>query len=112
MGILVGVTVVSFYLGYVARAESAQASPVVINCPANAYMDAEALSEGMPKTASSLAPASMSADKGAFVASKNGKKYYPTGCSGANRIKEDNKIFFGTRAEAEQAGYGLGAGCK
>ena len=38
-----------------------------------------------------------------YVASINGQKYYSVGCSGANSIKEDNKIFFETQESAEDA---------
>lgn len=48
---------------------------------------------------------------GNFVASKNGKKYYPLSCGGANRIKEENKIYFATIEEAERAGYGKALNC-
>lgn len=46
---------------------------------------------------------------GDYVASKNGAKYYPKGCS--NRIKEENKIYFTTPADAEKAGYSLAKNC-
>lgn len=39
-----------------------------------------------------------------YVASKNGKRYYPIDCSAANRIHEENKIFFDTEEEAQQTG--------
>lgn len=48
---------------------------------------------------------------GSFVASKNGKKYYPLSCGGAKRIKEENKIYFATTEEAERAGYGKALNC-
>ncbi len=48
---------------------------------------------------------------GGFVASKNGTKYYIPTCGGASRIKEENKIWFSTKAEAEKAGYGPAANC-
>lgn len=40
-----------------------------------------------------------------IVASKNGETYYYVWCSGANRIKEENKIYFNSKEEAEKAGY-------
>src|SRR3989338_11030388 len=40
-----------------------------------------------------------------FVASRNGKKYYYIWCESANVIKEQNRIWFATQAEAEKAGY-------
>ena len=48
----------------------------------------------------------------AFVGSKNSDKYHFPWCSGAKRIKEENKIWFATREEAEAAGYTPAANCK
>ena len=47
-----------------------------------------------------------------FVASRNGKKYYYSWCESANVIKEQNRIWFSTQAEAEKAGYQPAANCK
>ena len=47
-----------------------------------------------------------------FVASRNGKKYYYAWCESANVIKEQNRIWFSTQAEAEKAGYQPAANCK
>lgn len=47
-----------------------------------------------------------------FVASKNGSKYHYPWCSGAKRMKEENKIWFATKEEAEKAGYAPAANCK
>ncbi len=47
-----------------------------------------------------------------FVASKSGKKYHYPWCSGAQRIKERNKIWFNTKQEAEGAGYTPASNCK
>lgn len=47
-----------------------------------------------------------------FVASKNGTKYYPIGCGGVNRIKEENRVWFSTKEEAEKSGYSLSSACK
>src|SRR3989344_4916087 len=44
--------------------------------------------------------------QGQYVASKNGTKYYLPTCSGANRIKDENRIWFATEAEALAEGYG------
>lgn len=46
-----------------------------------------------------------------FVASKNGTKYYASGCPGASRIKAENQVWFGTVEDAEAAGYTLAANC-
>lgn len=57
------------------------------------------------------AAAGASAGEGAYVASKSGTKYYLPSCSGASRIKEENKVWFATLAEAQAAGYTAAANC-
>ena len=47
-----------------------------------------------------------------YVASKNGTKYHLTWCAGAKQIKEENKVYFETKEEAERAGYSPAANCK
>ncbi len=48
---------------------------------------------------------------GNFVASINGKNYYPKDCSSAKRIKEENMIWFGSAEEAEADGYTPAKNC-
>lgn len=45
------------------------------------------------------------------VVSKNSDKYHFTWCSGAKRIKEENKIWFETEAAALAAGYTKAGNC-
>ena len=47
-----------------------------------------------------------------FFASNRGSKYYSIGCSGGKTIKQENRVYFTTREEAEQAGYELSSSCK
>jgi len=47
-----------------------------------------------------------------YVASKNGKIYYSLNCSGINRIKPENQIWFASKTEAEKSGYTLSTTCK
>jgi hypothetical protein len=49
---------------------------------------------------------------GGYVASKNGTKYHLPWCGSAKQIKEENKIWFATKAEAEAAGYTPASNCK
>lgn len=46
-----------------------------------------------------------------YMASKNGTKYYLPTCGTAKRIKEENRVWFGIKEEAEAAGYGPAANC-
>ena len=51
-------------------------------------------------------------ENGAYVGSKNSDKYHLPWCSGAQRISEENKVWFATKAEAKAAGYIPAANCK
>ena len=48
---------------------------------------------------------------GMYVASKNSTKYHLASCPGAARIKEENKRWFNSKAEAEKAGLTPAANC-
>lgn len=48
---------------------------------------------------------------GSYLASRSGTKYYPTGCKSANRIKEENRIWFTNKESAENAGYEPASNC-
>jgi hypothetical protein len=50
--------------------------------------------------------------KGKYVASKNGTAYHFPWCPGALRIKEENKIWFQTKEEAESRGYKPAGNCE
>ncbi|OGZ08092.1 MAG: hypothetical protein A3D65_06265 [Candidatus Lloydbacteria bacterium RIFCSPHIGHO2_02_FULL_50_13] len=50
--------------------------------------------------------------RGAYVASKKGEVYYLPWCGGVKLIKEENKIWFATKEDAEQKGYRPAANCK
>ncbi len=47
-----------------------------------------------------------------YVASKTGTKYHLPWCAGAQRIKDENKVWFATKEDAEAAGYTPAANCK
>lgn len=115
--ILIGTAIGSFYIGRTMRPE---ASPVVIKSdpslvvvsPEQAQI-AKTTAKNQPQTTplSQTASVVTSTQKGDFVASKRGKRYYPVDCSGAKTLKETNKIYFQTAAEAEQKGYTLSDSC-
>ena len=47
-----------------------------------------------------------------FFASNRGSRYYSIGCSGGKTIKQENRIYFTTKEEAEKAGYELSSSCR
>lgn len=51
------------------------------------------------------------ANQGIYVASKSGTRYYLPTCSGVSRIKEENKIWFQTKEQAEARGLLPAANC-
>ncbi len=59
-----------------------------------------------------LQSTTLSVVKGKYVASKNGKLYYTVTCKASNRIKEENKVYFDTTADAEKSGYSWATSCK
>src|SRR3989338_3692479 len=61
--------------------------------------------------AAAAVPAAIPAG-GQVVASKSGSKYHLPWCSGAQAIKEENKVWFASREAAEAAGYEPAANCK
>ncbi len=48
---------------------------------------------------------------GQYVASLSGTKYYTLDCSGVSRIKEENKTYFNSITEVENAGYEPASNC-
>jgi hypothetical protein len=58
------------------------------------------------------AAADASVASGAFVASRNSSVYHFPWCPGAERIAAENKIWFDSKEEAEQAGYRPAKNCK
>ncbi|MDQ3076237.1 MAG: hypothetical protein M3Q34_03865 [bacterium] len=46
-----------------------------------------------------------------FFASNRGTKYYPVECSAGKNLKQENRIYFYTKADAEGAGYELSSSC-
>ena len=97
-------------LGEPGQTEAAGTAVPTASGAAGAAAVGAAAVNASPKTpAKPVAPAPAS---GAYVASKSGTKYYLPWCGTANRIKEENKVWFETKAEAEAAGYQPAANCK
>jgi hypothetical protein len=59
-----------------------------------------------------VASAPLHTTVGKYVASKNGTKYYLASCSGAKRIKDENKIWFASVEDAKASGRSASSACK
>lgn len=93
IGILVVASSTSFWLGYLARIDVEQGSSATTGQASTLEVEAPTESVGV-------------------VASKNGTKYYLSGCAGVDRISDVNKVWFASAAAAIAAGYALAANCK
>jgi len=98
----------SFGLGRLSNKGGSQ-EPIKIIFPDGNSLSANAL-QAIPNTSKPSVKTGNSAT-GLFVASRKGKKYYPINCSAGSSLKEDNKVFFSTEAEAESAGYTKSSSC-
>ncbi|MEK7065817.1 MAG: hypothetical protein AAB938_00515 [Patescibacteria group bacterium] len=107
-GMIVLVALLSFGLGRLSARESARSPIAITQSPAAALIARETNSaSGVPNKSATGLDA-----KGNYVASKNGTKYYLPWCSGATRIKEENKVWFTSVEEAKKSGYEPAQTCK
>ena len=121
VGIIVLVGLISFLLGRMsvtqnivsivntAPQHASGAVANIIEAPAPETSAVRASSDPSPQP---LKSAPLTQGAGGYVASKNGTKYHLPWCSGAKSIKDENKVWFNTKAEAEAAGYTPAANCK
>ncbi len=65
---------------------------------------------GLPEASQNFAPSAVQNGSN-FMASINGKAYYPKNCAAGNRIKEENRVWFATTEEAEAQGYKPAQNC-
>lgn len=70
---------------------------------ATSSVNSDSLERGSGEQTAAVVPVVRAS--GQYVASKSGTKYHYPWCGSAKQIKEENKIWFTTRAEAEAAGY-------
>ncbi len=98
--VLALVALLAFGLGRLSKVEEARV-PIKINFPTSTA-SAELAARSLPAQPTS---------GGAYVASKNGTKYYLAICSGANRIKPENKVYFTSVEEAKAHGLTPAANC-
>lgn len=62
--------------------------------------------------ANAISAVSSTNTSGSYFTSNRGKKYYGIGCDAGKSIKKENRVYFNSKAEAEQAGYELSSSCR
>ncbi len=110
--LIVFVGLISFGLGKLSAVEKERDQVTTVSdtiSPKTAGETAAVLTSTQPK-AQINSPVQVNKN-GLLVASKNGTRYYYPNCAGVSRIKEENKIWFNSIAEAEARGLTLAANC-
>ena len=106
--LIIVVAIASFVLGRYSVWEGNGASSVTTSAPLE---PAVVMVPPAAAPTSTTAISAVGAGAGAYVASKSGTKYHLPWCGSAKQIKEENKIWFSTKADAEAAGYTPAANC-
>lgn len=104
------VAIGAFLLGRISAGESARTQELRIT---GANHGAQAIQRTSSESPTTGAPTvSLTQAKGQYVGSISGTTYHLPWCSGAKRIREENKIWFASKEEAAAKGYKPAANCK
>jgi predicted PurR-regulated permease PerM len=107
------VGLISFYLGRLSTQEASE-SPNLgkkVTQNSNNLKAQSFIKETDTQTNNTTLKNTVNKTTGKYIASKNGKIYYPKDCKGSQRIKDSNRVFFETKEEAEYKGYKQTASC-
>ena len=111
-GLIIIVSLASFFLGR-ASINNSQGSIVADTYNTQSASLAESAIKRPPtQDTDNVTAKGEQTNTGGYVASKNGTKYHLPWCGSAQQIKEENKIWFATKEEAEKAGYTPAGNCK
>jgi len=99
-----------FGLGRISKINESRA-PVSIEYGSNSISSEMTSDVGLSKSSDTVQP-NIEPHNMMFVASVNGAKFHFPWCSGAQRIKESNKIWFASKEKAIKAGYSAAKNCK
>lgn len=114
---LVGLLITSYKIGQQSAAsKKADISPTItIEYPpyvAEATMIKENMARIPQKApAEAVQQTQTNLGTGNYVTAKTGKVYYPKDCSGVNRIKPENRVYFNSKEELHARGFTLAKAC-
>lgn len=100
----------SFFLGRLSKVENGELKVEYPSIQAN--LSQIGTNTGQNTTNTTVQTATTTKQNGNYFASSRGKKYYTISCSAGKTIKQENRIYFATSAEAEKAGYTLSSSCQ
>lgn len=108
--VIILVALISFGLGRLSKIRENKTPITIENISGSAPVNSAGEGGAAPLNASQQTGASQT--EKLYVASKSGTKYHYPWCPGALNIKEENKIWFSSKEEAESAGYTPASNCK
>ena len=108
--VIILVALISFGLGRLSKIRENKMPVTIENLSANMINSQENIPQDNQNIKNNQVQ--INSSQGMLIGSKNGTKYHFPWCSGAQRIKEENKIWFSNKEEAEKACYAPAANCK
>ena len=109
--LIVLTSVISFGLGRLSAIWPEKTPIRILNNEIGIMNEGRPVSAELNSTSSLESKTTISNLTGKYVASKNGTAYHYPWCPGALKIKEENKIWFDTKEEAEKRGYKPAGNC-
>lgn len=121
--LIITMSALSFGLGYLAAIEGSRIPVRIenIDFSSGGPLDGQGATSNINQTAvagQALAGESSNnsnqvsiSASGQYVGSKNSTKYHLPWCSGAQRIKDENKVWFSSKEEAKARGYTPASNC-
>jgi hypothetical protein len=110
--IIILVALISFGLGRLSKIRENRTPITIENAVRNILASTPSVDTATTATKPGFVANSATREEKLFVASKNGTKYHYPWCPGALNIKEENKIWFSSKEQAEKAGYTRAGNCK
>jgi len=112
--VLILLCAASFGLGRLSVEGNLEGPPIQKMTPrTSTQVGSPAAAQTTTKTATDT-PSALPVDvqkTGAYVGSKKGTKYHLPWCGGAQRINEENRVWFADKESAERAGYTPAGNC-
>lgn len=110
LAIIILVAFFSFGLGRLSALKEAKTPLQIENIPNGTQQTTQTKNPQTTQVATALT--SEIPQNATYVASKTGKKYHYPWCAGAQRISEENRVYFKSKEEAEAQGYTPASNCK
>jgi len=105
--LLASIVILAFYVGMLEGKRGGK--PVVVLSCTEQMLTAQKISTQTPEMEDVASESIPPPKKGMFAGSKNGTKYYSPGCTGLDRIKPQNIIWFKDAEDATLQGYTPGS---